>query len=334
MGVLTWLFLLSVGTAAEPEPPPPADVLKEEDAPASAGTLSSPTSPWSFDHSLGFGIGLNSAIDVVGVQNGLTFNASISAFGRLRYFRNAHEWTNTISLDLGASRTPNVNAFIKNADLLDIETMYAFQGLPWLGPYVAVRGTTNILPNAVTFTEATDVRHQNSDGTETLDPVAKGQRLRLSGSAAPFILTESVGARAVLQREKVQVEGRLGLGGQHIFASGEVPDRSDTREGLTLRPLSTSHQFGVPMSVRAFGSWGDRLQWGVNGAVFLPMLKSSASDVKGLGRTTTELGGRLAVKLGGALTLGYAISVRNVPLVADQWQISNGVQISTGCGCR
>lgn len=287
--------------------------------------------PWSVDHRIGFGAGLQASSGVIGAQNGLSVSASFDGWVQVTGRFGAHEWTTAGGLSLAMAKAPGLRPVAKTADLLDLETLYAYNALPWLAPMVRARATLNLLPSDLVVASDTEVH--TPDGSS----IALAQsRVPLSGVAEPVVLTEVAGVRLrPLDRETLRIQVDLGPGGQHIFARGGlVPDPTDTRTGLALRAMSTVHQVGAYAGLGIDAQFQQLVDWQVWGSVFLPMLAASPdASVRGLSRTTTEAGMRLGVRLGPVLRLSYGLSLRHVPLVADIWQVRNSVQLSTGCAC-
>jgi hypothetical protein len=173
---------------------------------------------------------------VVGQIDGSTINFGAKVDGRADLIHDEHEWRNSVLINAGVTKTPNIPEFIKSTDALQFESIYLYHLKPWVGPFARFRLETPMFAGADVRPGATNYKITRQDGAvvQTCDPDSGApcatQKLPLTDGFQPLTLKESLGVFAQPYKSKpVTVEARLGFGAQQIladkqFALADVPD--------------------------------------------------------------------------------------------------------------
>ncbi len=159
---------------------------------------------WRWSLQLNGNVLLNYAKNLGGTANGLSFSMATFFFGRIVYNKKQHYFSSTVSAELGFTVPPQ-GVFQKGADRLEIQAIYIYRLLPWLGPYVRAVFDSVILPNWSNFSNEDkftkqDVSIYNCVAAvcrlrETI-AVTNGQKLeplQLSSVFDPILLKEGLG---------------------------------------------------------------------------------------------------------------------------------------------
>lgn len=306
---------------------------KKEDAP--------PPDGWKVKGNLGFSGSLTNAQNFVGAEEGTTIQLGILLSFDANWRSGHHGWENQVKAQHAQTKTPNLNAWVKSADQLDVLSTYTyrFTDPSWLGAFGRFKMNTQILPSY--SVRAEQAAYNNGPA---LDPEAK---VKLTGPFEPLLLRESAGAFAKpLTEEKINLKASLGLAAQHIITrSGRVI--VDVNEGVmptevTLMDLDGANDFGVEITANADGIiLKDVLSWKLSLDLFQPVLPGPKEDdpatpdmdesgPSGLGRLNLDLTAGLSVKLAKWLSLDYLLTVRRVPVVLEEFQVQNQLILSAG----
>jgi hypothetical protein len=81
-----------------------------------------------------------------GVTDGLNFSMAAFLFSRLQYNEESHFFSATLNAELGFTFSSQ-GLFRKGADRLELQTIYVYRVLPWLGPYARATFETVMLPD-------------------------------------------------------------------------------------------------------------------------------------------------------------------------------------------
>jgi hypothetical protein len=304
---------------------------------------------------------------VVGQIDGTTINFGAKVDGRVEVIQDAHEWRNSVLLNAGVTKTPNIPDFIKSTDALQLESIYLYHLKPWIGPFVRFRMETPMFPGADVRAGATNYKITRQDGTsfQTCDPDSgepcTTQKLPLTDGFQPLTLKESLGVFAQPHKSKpVTIEARLGFGAQEIFADkqfalADVPDDASNCPAGAAMPgvksaipcvevvqLSDVLQAGLEANLEVWGTlYEDRITYKVYGGILAPFvhgtlpqtyLDSGGTDDVGQ-LTNIDLGANVIFKLVEWATLTYELKAVRVPqLLPDTFQVRNTLMLTMGYG--
>lgn len=286
-------------------------------------------SGWERSLSLGANLNVTSNQNVVGQTDGESALAGLNSAGYATYTNKPHELRMTGSLVESFARTPTVDEFVKNTDLLSLEGIYNYFFLPWSGAFGRLGVDTSLFENYHVAGEPTTYAITDRDGTErTLSQV---DRFQTANPFRPTSLSESVGAFAEqTDIEEFQFRSRLGLGARQTFARGVyvVADDEETPE-IEVEELSHVFQGGVEGFLGVSGTFTEqRLSYDAGLTGLLPVLNNDAAD-----RPSTELF-RLAFTAGLTfnafewLSANYNVDITRDPQLIDETQIQNNVLLT------
>lgn len=272
---------------------------------------------------------------VVGQLDGFTLNVGLVLGGALNYLRGSHEWQNTASYDLSFSKTPAIEALLKSADNLEARSLYLYRipGLEWLGPFARLRGYTQVFPGYAVPADDVFVRRLNRDGSSNVFAQPAQQPIDLTTWFEPVVLAESVGMFVRPLRETwLSVDGKAGLGAQHVLAFGDgyvVADDTATPE-LELRQLETVHSAGFELELEAKGAVLEGISYGLVGTLYYPLVISVDTELGLVDRVHVDVAGNLSYKLTEWLSADYVLRVRRAPFVLNEFQVQNSLLLTLG----
>ncbi len=306
---------------------------------AMAAPKASSTSPWQLRSSIGGSVlltrrseGYSSAV------TGSGLNVDLFSDHRLRFTKRAHLWTTRLEVEEGQTLQPTIGPDNKPGDLLDgrlqsvkdrlyFNTMYIYQALPWVGPYLRVGAETALFYRETWFAKPTEVVVQDVDGKEIdrlRGPENKGESsITLAGPFSPVQLKEGVGVNFSIQRgSSLDLNLRTGLGSRQYFARDQlVPHDNSATTPFEVREVATTTITGVEMS--AIGIL--RLTRYLQGSTEMDML----IPFEGFRSTQLTWRNALSLRLGTFATLTYTLNVVRQPNVRPDlpWATEQGLQL-------
>jgi hypothetical protein len=274
--------------------------------------------------------------NVVGSQEGQTWNVGPGVDARLAYFSDPHEWRNTLVIRHVQTRTPIIDEFVKTVDNFQLESIYLFHipAINWLGPYV--RGT---LETALFPTE--DVRTQTSNYTITELDGSKNQvsakRLALNDSFAPTTLKQATGIFAKpVDKQAVVLEFRGGIGAREVITGGglvvkDAPDNST----INLDRLQDYQQVGGELyagvgGTLLFEKWGQKspIKYRFSVEAMMPVYASRDENQSALELTNIFINASVSFQLFSWASLDYHFKAVREPLTLDEFQIQNNLMLN------
>lgn len=183
----------------------------------------------------------------------------------LQWKQNKHLWTTRFEIEEGQALTPIIGADNKPGNVLDgrlqsikdrlyFNSVYIYQYLPWLGPYVRVGGETTLFNHYAYFAKPTSVTVQDEKGviTEThTGPDGAGEtQFQLVGSLTPIQLKQGMGANfRVLHNTLIDMDLRTGLGSRQYLSRGQLVAADDaSTPAFELRRVPDTVLTGIEVS--------------------------------------------------------------------------------------
>ncbi len=273
--------------------------------------------------------------NVVGNDDGTNFTGSILVQGRLGYLseNRRYEWISNLSWNLGYTKSPTVEPFLKSIDALDLDTnlLVHVPGTDWFGPFgrvglhaAAFKGYT------VSATDVT-VRRLDHAGEELgTEEVPAGEVIDMTVGFAPTTMRQGLGAFAVpVDREDLRFETRLGVAAWETWVrDGFYVDDDEDTEALELRQMQNSTQLGAELNLDVRGAIAPSITWGVHAGFMQPFVHSADTELTGTELLNTDVQGALGVKLTEWASLDYTLKLVRQPLVMDGWQRQMGLLLS------
>ncbi|HIA00580.1 MAG TPA: hypothetical protein EYN66_01480 [Myxococcales bacterium] len=274
--------------------------------------------------------------NVVGVQEGQTWNVGPGIDVRLDYYGDPHEWRNSMTIRHVQTRTPVIDEFVKTVDSLRLESIYLYHipEMVWLGPYVRLTLDTALFPTE-------DVRAVTTQYTIT-DPdsstkIVEGDRLHLSGAFSPLTLKQAIGLFAkVLDRQAVVIEFRTGMGAREVFAdNGLVITDTPAANSVKLKRLEDYQQVGAEVfagisGTLLFEEWGKQrpIKYSFSFEAMTPVYASRKENRSNWELTNLLFNLNLSVKLFAWASLDYNFKAVREPLTLDEYQIQNNLLLN------
>ncbi|MCA9526520.1 MAG: hypothetical protein KC549_09535 [Myxococcales bacterium] len=348
---------LALGTALPAFAQDMPDVVEEDKVKAQLEETAKlaaekPLEGWQYKLDVGFNAGYNHSSTVVGQPDGATLQLGIAVNGAADLYAGQHEWHNSLTIAHQQTKTPAIDPFVKTSDNFELMTMWLYKPvvLPWLGPFARARLQTQIFAGHLVFGEDKNLAIRDVDGnvvlpgdlttitvdqadgtTKQFSQLPAQEEYKLTDPFEPLTLRQSVGAFArALDRNDVKVTFTLGLGAQEVLTQeGYTLADDDKTNELEIKQLQDSQQVGVEVGAEASGTIGQQITWSVNANTLYPFIVEADTDLEGVDLTNVEFNGKVGVKLAKWASLDYVLTAKRIPLVLDDWQVQNGVLLST-----
>lgn len=274
--------------------------------------------------------------NVVGAQNGQTWNIGPAVDFQLDFYSGMHEWRTTIGIKEVFTRTPLIDEFVKTVDNLHLDSIYLLHipSVPWLGPFARFSMDTSMFPSE-------DVRPSSSKYTITeLDGTTRdvdSDRLDLTDAFAPMLLKQAVGMFAQpVDRDTVKLEFRVGVGAQEMFVQDGLGLTDDgATDAIEVKRLEDYQLVGAEVFAGVSGTitfeelGKDRpLVYGASAEVLFPFYSSIDQGKSKIELTTVDIQASLGIKLFSWMSLDYNFRALRQPLLVDEFQIQNNLLLN------
>ncbi len=288
---------------------------------------------WSRGLALGFTGSFNHSDHVIGAPDGSTVQFGIVLSGDADMVTGAHEWENELKLQHTQSKSPALDRFVKSVDQLDLQTTYFYHlaSSDWFGPFARASLSTSVLKGYEVRTADTNVHRVDEGGAVTDSVVPAEKDIDLTGAFEPMLLKETLGIFADLIREDdINVGSNAGLGLQQVVVGDGYAVSAEDGTELTLSQLQGASEIGAEIEFDLNGKSGESLTYEATLNLFYPVSSSSEIDFNGLDALNTDLSGKVSFKLSGWASLDYVLGVKRLPVLLDEWQITNGFILTAG----
>lgn len=288
---------------------------------------------WDGKLSLGASASLSSSRKVVGQADGETYTVLLQINSGLDYIAGPHEWRNSLKVNEAFARTPQIDEFIKTADVLAIESIYLYKikSMPWFGPFGRFQFNTSMFPTYDVRADAVTYL----DNASNLPTGLANNRLRLAGPFEPINLQETIGVFAKpLKRSDLDVEVKLGFMAKQTFVRGDntfvVDDNKDTPE-VEVKRLGNVIQGGPSLGVIVKGNvYAKKITWFVDAEAMIPVLndKADTDDRNAVELTNVAISAGLSVKVFSWMSLDYLFRLVREPQLVNSTQVQNNILLT------
>lgn len=173
----------------------------------------------------------NSASNVVGANEGTTVQIGVVLQGDAKLTAGGHSWETEGRVQHAQTRTPKLDAFVKSADVLELQStwMYGMGTAGIFGPFGRVKLATQLLASYDVRPADISVTRTAVDGTAQTDTVTAQGRTSTTAAFEPLVLTETVGAFAnPVDSKLLKLKAKAGAGAQQIIASDWTTSRASS----------------------------------------------------------------------------------------------------------
>ncbi len=290
---------------------------------------------WHPSLSAGFTFAFSQSQGVVGVQDGISMALGLLANGALVYRKGPHSWISTLGVVHTQSKTPGIDLFIKSADQFQLTSyyQYRFPRLKMLGIVAGAKFSTALLPGSLILAEDTAIDKTPEDPTDFYDMAEAQKAYRLTNAFAPALFKQFVGGLLKpYVRKWLTIDIRLGFGSVEVWTQdGYVLDDNEDTEGiLELKQLRDYQQVGGEVQVNITGTaFNKLLTYGFFAEVMFPFYTTiDTGNITGAKLINTELKLALGIKLWKWVSLNYALALVRVPLIQEDWQVTNTLLVT------
>ncbi len=286
---------------------------------------------WDFTLTPALNTALSSNYQVVGQPEGASVAIGVNVDAGAAMRLDAHEWRNTLKITEQWTRTPVLDEFTKSTDIFKLESIYLFHLIDWLGPFAQLNLDATMIESFAVQPGVADWLITFNDGTSI---TRTAQRLRLSDWFSPLIIKETAGFFAKpLARDEYSLEARLGFGGLHTVADGQLTVKDDgaTADRIEAVELRSFNQDGGVLDLALFGQlFGKKIVYKLFAGFMMPFVNElQAGDDRNFAELTNmEFSATLSFKVFEWLSVDYVFRAVRQPQLADQFQIQNNLLLS------
>ena len=296
-------------------------------------------SHWSVQSSLGGSVLLTSRTEgFSSAPSGSSLGIDLFTDNRVQFKSDPHRWITRLEVEEGQPLTPIIGADNTPGSLLDgrlqsskdrvyLNSVYIYQYLPWIGPYVGVSAETSLFNHYNYFTKPTAVVLQDPNGytlaTRTGSDGLGETQVLLAGSLAPIQLKQSVGANLrVLHNVFADLNLRSGFGSQQYIANGQVVPLDDpSTAAFEVRQVRSTALTGIEVSALGQARVSRYLQASTEFDVLLPF--------EGLADTQMTWRNTISLRVSSFAAVTYTLNVVRQPNVnpIDPYAYEQGLQL-------
>ena len=273
----------------------------------------------------------------VGAEDGTTLQVGTVLGIGADFTEGQHRWENALDLQIGGSKTPQIDRFVKSSDLLDLTStyFYTFASIDWFGWFGRAKLASQILPTRVVRAAPYTVVRQDVLGAELSREMVGAQRgILTTGSFEPLTLRETIGLFVNPHTTpEFTIKLKLGAAAQEIVTRNGfviIADDAATTT-LTLKQLGSSFDFGAELGLATVGVlYPEVLSWKLNVDLFQPFVTTSDTELSTLEQLNAEVVLGVSLHLVKWLSLEYLLTARRIPLILDAWQVQSLLVLSAG----
>lgn len=294
---------------------------------------------WRFRTSLGGSLLLtNRSEGYSSAPVGSSAGIDLFSDNRLYWKSDPHLWTTRLELEEGQLLQPTIGKDNKPGSLMDgrlqstkdrvyFNSIYMYQYLPWVGPYLRLGGETTLFDQLTYFEEPTEVVVQRPDGSPAgtyKGSDGKGEtRFTLSGPLSPVQLKQGAGVNfRVIHDTTFDLDLRSGFGSrQYLSRSQLVAKDSPSTASFEVREVADTVLAGLEASALGQVRFTRYLQGSSEFDALLPF--------DGVGSTQLTWRSVVSLRLGSFAALTYTLNVVRQPNVRPDtpWAVEQGLQL-------
>ena len=286
-------------------------------------------SRFKFSLSTNASAALASNKDVVGEVDGFSTLFGLGVNAGMSYLNGNHIWTNSFSISESWARTPTVAQFVKNNDQVQLESLYNYFLLDWMGPFARLHMETSAFDTTVVTAEAENYSIKRLSGatdTTTTDSI------RLAKAFEPITFSESLGIFAEpIRTTPLTWKIRLGAGARETIAKGVLAtkDDEDTPDVIELIELDDVYQAGLEGFMGLEGKFDSgRFAYFAGFSALLPFLNNDAEDRSAVDLLRWGLRAGLNMSVTEWMGLNYNLTVLKDPQLLDATQVQNNLLLT------
>lgn len=313
--------------------------VAEPDATRWTDTPADHEGSWRFRTSIGGSVLLtNRSEGYSSAPVGSSLGIDLFSDNRLYLKADPHLWTTRLEIEEGQMLQPTIGKDNKPGSLLDgrlqstkdrvyFNSIYMYQYLPWVGPYLRLGGETTLFDQLTYFENPTQVAVQSPDGA----PLAtykgadgKGETsFTLSGPLTPVQLKQGAGVNfRVIHDLSFDLDLRSGFGSRQYLARDQlVPKDDPNTPAFELRRVADTVLAGLEASALGQVRMTRYLQASTELDALLPF--------DGAGNTQLTWRSAVSLRLGSFAALTYTLNVVRQPNVRPDspWALEQGLQL-------
>lgn len=319
---------------------------------------------WKVTTKIGASLTVTDARSVVGATEGTAVQVGLNLTAEAKYKHGQHTWDSILKIQEAFQRTPPPDEqtsaqFVKSLDILDVVSTYVFRFTEpsWLGPFVQLKLTSQILETAVEPSQRYVVQKIDENGNQQPEIRAANTTLVQTAPFEPLLLRETAGLFGrPFDDDIFTFDFKAGVGAQQIIGQGgfTLIDNSQTldivrpdgsSESLpiyVLQEVADTFDLGAEGTIALKGYVIEKvLTWNASVVAFLPFVTSgdvvkvddegnTVTDDDGnpeflntIERLNLEINAGLSLKIAKYFSFDWSLLVRRFPQVRDAFQIQN-----------
>ena len=342
---LSFTFILALLFSAAPlraQPMPAVSVKKEAPAAKSPMALKGaakvkpkapqgPADGWYPNLKVGFTTSMVHNHNLPGVDNGLNLSLGLVIDGGLLFLKGQHSWDSTMKIIHTQSKTPTLEPFVKTSDSFDLKTTYdfKFKRPAFLSVFATLQVNTPLFQGDLITRADTVISRLNADGTTSTHFATKNVRFRLTPSFSPLVFKQMAGVSVKPSRDPIaSMDIKFSFTGQEVWADGYSVADDATTPQLEIKALRDYQQAGFQLDILLSGKLNNRVTYSFHAELMYPLMTSIDTNLRGFDLLNAEISFKVGIKISSWASLNYVYSAKRMPLIVNQWQVTNNLVLS------
>lgn len=268
---------------------------------------------------------------VQGIDNGLSVSLGGAVNGELVYRKGQHAWISNLTGIHSWSKIPTVKPFVKASDEMNLKSFYEyrFKKVDQLALFAGLQAITSLAPGSLVAAKDTVLVYNLLNGTQVTGFAPRNERVRVTKGFVPFIFKQLVGLAARPHKSDLaQLDVRISLVGQEVWADGFTISDDKTTPELELTQLQDYQQFGMQIEALLGGNIQKNLIYAFRLEMMYPFVTSIDTPLVGFDLLNTDITFKLSLKVSKWASLEYSFGAKRLPLIVNQWQVINNLVLS------
>jgi len=269
--------------------------------------------------------------NVPGIEDGSAATIGLTVEGLVQLDVRRHQWLLELNSSQTFTKKVAVDHFVKSLDVFDLKALYFYllRESKRLSVGGGLQMTTPLFPSSLVPDKDTYLKLIRTDGEAMRGLARKNKRYHLMDAFSPLQLKQLAGIRMQpFGNEVTRVLFTGSLVALEVWADGWSSDDDKSTLAKEYYALRDYQQVGAQVNLVVTGEIKKHLSYSIGAELMFPFWTSIKTLISGFDLLNLDLSFKITVQLASWASLGYVLSAKRVPLLADRWQVFNQLALS------
>lgn len=264
--------------------------------------------------------------NVPGIEDGTTLTLGFTVDALVQLDISRHQWLMALNSTQIFTKKSSVDLIVKSVDVFDLKAFYFY--LLRESKRISVGGglqiVTSLFPASLVTDKQTALRLIRTDGGAMRAWAYRNKRLHLMDAFSPFQLKQLGGIRMQPFRNgytRVLFTGSAVAA--EVWADGWSSDDNKATVAKEYVALQNYQQVGAQVNLVVEGMIKKHLNYSFGAELMFPFWTSIKTPISGFDLLNLDLNFKMTVQIATWASLGYSLSAKRLPMLADRWQVFN-----------